>query len=463
MTRPAEQQGSQPATPPADGVRWRGHTHKELYLLLHDGPGAAASAEPSRRWQAIATTMNEVGQDLQKALEQSAANWSGKAAGAAYDKLSTTAAWAGETGAEAAAMRASVENQAEHIARARADMPVPEDVPPVQPDPTLAPAVQIAKAQTDLENAEATASSAEERAFEVMAAYELNTNTTTGGLSTFTAPPQLDHHEEVHEGQEVGTQHTHSSSAGLLGLGGHGGGHGHHHGGGNWPGTSGQSSSWTEPDRRPVVPSQGGFSGVLDPLLLGGSDRSGSRSSRGNGGFHLGFGGSSGTGGGAGGEYGGGSGGYGGSPGSAGGSGGSGSGSGGPAAGPSSVSNGSSSSASAPKAPPAVGGMPSTDLGAAAAGHAAAVHSASAAATPMAPTAGVGATGGQDRVALRRFGMDAIGSNQWFGDADEAVVGERPRRRRDFKENEQVTESVSILGEEHKLPPTVIGDGPTER
>jgi hypothetical protein len=64
---------------------------------------------------------------------------------------------------------------------------------------------------------------------------------------------------------------------------------------------------------------------------------------------------------------------------------------------------------------------------------------------------------------LRRFGMDAIGSNQWFGEADEAVVGEAPRRRRDFRETEQVIESVDILGDEHKLPPTVIGDGPNER
>ena len=81
----------------------------------------------------------------------------------------------------------------------------------------------------------------------------------------------------------------------------------------------------------------------------------------------------------------------------------------------------------------------------------------------MAPAAGIGgAGGGHDRMALRRFGMDAIGSNQWFAETDEAVVGERPRRRRDFKEDEQVIESVDILGEEHKLPPTVIGDGPTD-
>ena len=442
---------------PADGPRWRGHTHKELYLLLHDGPGAAASAEPSRRWEGIATSLGEIGEDLQKALEQSGASWSGTAAGAAYDRLSVTAAWASDTSAEAASMRSLVESQAEHIARARADMPVPEDVPAAQPDPTLAPAVQVVNAQTDLEGAEATASSAEERAFEVMAAYELNTNTTTGGLSTFDQPRDLSHDDNVHEGEQVGTQHTHASSAGL-GPGGHGGGHGPHGGG--------PSGTPRDPGfGRPSTPSQGVFSGVLDTLFGGGSSgRSGnSRSSSRGGGFQLGSGGSSGSGGGLGyaGGSGGTSGGLGGPGGSGGpgGAGGAGGGASGPSAGPSSVAGGSASGAAVPK--PGLGAMPPTDLGAAAAGHAAAVHSAGAA--PVAPAAGVGGGGGADRMAMRRFGMDAIGSNQWFAETDEAVVGERPRRRRDFKENEQVIESVDILGQEHKLPPTVIGDGPTDR
>jgi hypothetical protein len=416
--------------------------------MLHDGPGAAASAEPSRRWEGISTSLTEIGQDLAKALEQSSAAWSGKAAGAAYDRLSVTAAWATDTGADAATMRAAVENQAEHIARARADMPVPEDVPTAAPDPTLAPAVQVAKAQADLEGVESAASSAEERAFEVMAAYELNTNTTTGGLSSFDAPPSLDHQDHVHEGQVVGTQHTHAS--GLLG------GHGHHGGGNPWHGspTSGQSApGWSEPGGRgPSTSGQGSFSGVLDPLFGGGSGgRSDRGSSRGGNPFlsggSNGYGGGSGSGSGSGMGFGSGAG------------AGSGAGEGphgGPAAGPSAASAG----AAAPKTGVGNLGMPPQgDMQAAAAGHAAAVHQASAA-TPMAPTAGAATGGAQDRMAMRRFGMDAIGSNQWFEADEAAAVGESPRRRRDFKDNnEQVIESVDILGEEHKLPPTVIGDG----
>ncbi|WP_460405834.1 hypothetical protein, partial [Actinophytocola sediminis] len=83
---------------------------------------------------------------------------------------------------------------------------------------------------------------------------------------------------------------------------------------------------------------------------------------------------------------------------------------------------------------------------------------------PLAPAAGAPTgVGQQDRMAMRRFGMEAIGSNQWFGDTDEPVVGESPRRRRDFREPVEVTEAVSVLDEEHRLPPNVIGDGPTGR
>jgi hypothetical protein len=442
VTRPTEQQANPSA---ADGARWRGHTHKELYLMLHDGPGAGASAEPSRRWEAISTALNEIGQDLSKALEQSGASWTGKAAGRAYDRLSVTAAWAADTGAEAAGMRASVETQAEHIARARADMPPPEDVPSSKPDPTLAPAVQVAQAQTDLEGAEAAASSAEQKAFEVMAAYQLNTNTTTDGLATFDSPPEVVHHDEVHQGEaNVGSQHTNAASAGLLDVGRGGSGGGPGNGIGHGPGGSSGGSAGRGPF-------SGVFSGVLN--LFGSNDKSHKRSA----GRSLAGGSSSGVGLGPGSGSGAVSGG-----GGAGGSGGGAEarpapiGTSSPAAGP--------STGAAPKVGPSVGGVPATDFHAAAAGQAAgqaaAVHQSSAG--TMAPAAGTPGGGGQDKMALRRFGAEAIGSNQWFGD-DEAVVGDSPRRRRDFKENKHVTESVDILGQEHKLPPTVIGDGHNDR
>jgi len=100
--------------------------------------------------------------------------------------------------------------------------------------------------------------------------------------------------------------------------------------------------------------------------------------------------------------------------------------------------------------------MQAAQQAAAAAQQAAGTHPGAGA--PIAPTAGA-PMGAQEKLAMRRFGMDAIGSSQWFGDTEEPVPGAAPKRRFDLRESAEVTESVSILDEEHKLPPNVIGEG----
>src|SRR5262245_46076931 len=142
---------------PKDALRWQGFTHKELYKLLHEGAGPAASAEPSRRWAEIASTLTEVGDDLRTAIGKSGSGWSGRAAGAAYDKLSELVGWAHLTGAGAGEMRSLVEAQAEHLARARAEMPVPDDAADAQSNPATAAApapVQLLASQQDREPVE---------------------------------------------------------------------------------------------------------------------------------------------------------------------------------------------------------------------------------------------------------------------------------------------------------------------
>lgn len=414
--------------PPADGTRWRGFAHKDLYEMLHDGPGATASAEPSRRWAEIASTLTEIGQDLKTALNATGAGWTGPAAGAAHARLSTTVGWATATGTAAATMRTSVEDQAGHIAKARAEMPVPEDVPAAQPDPAVAPAVQVVQTQTDAEPAEAAASSAEQRAVEVMTAYETSSSATTTALPAFTRPEQVIPSTDIRGGQGGGPLGLGLTiGSGLLGGGrdrddrrdGRGGGGGR---GGGYHGTSGQAAAF-EGGRRGPSPMMGPgrITGAsVDPFLAApgnGGGRSQDTPRRGNV-----VGASPGTGGGGGG---------GGTP------------------GPS------------PKA--GLGGLPGNDLQAAqqaqqaqqaaAAQQAASAHGAG---TPMAPGAGAPA-GAQEKMAMRRFGMEAIGSSQWFADQDEPVAGPR-KRRFDLRESQEVTESVSILDEEHKLPPNVIGE-----
>lgn len=427
-----------PATPangdPGDGARWRGYTHKELYQMLHDGPGAAASASPSRRWAEISSTLTEIGQDLKKALELTNVAWQGRAAGAAYDRLSTTVVWAEDAGAGAGVMRTAVEDQGDHIAKARADMPVPEGVTPAAPDPTVAPAVQVLQTQVDAEPAETAASSAEERAVEVMAAYETNTKATTAALATFDTPQKLMQNTAIHHGNGGGLLGLlPTAAAGLVGGGGRPRNDDRprndwRNNNGPSPSTGGSSSHWDGP-RRPApttTPAPGKTMGVsTDPLLATPRSTGGSRErAAGRGGNAVG--GGSGSGGGNGNA---------------------------PAAG-SSSGNGAVPKGGAPN----LGGLPPSELQQAAAASQAAANAAHQPGAPIAPT--TGAVGGaQEKMALRRFGMDAIGSSQWFGDANEPAVGESQKRRFDLRESAEVTESVSILDEEHKLPPTVIGEG----
>jgi uncharacterized protein YukE len=460
-----------------DATRWQGYTHKELYQLLHEGAGPAASAEPARRWAAIAGTLSDVGQDLRSAIDKSGSGWSGRAAGRAYDQLSGLAGWANITAASAGEMRGAVENQAEHLAKARADMPKPDDAAtPAAADPTTAAAVQVVAATTDAEAAEAAAATGEQRAFEVMAAYQLNTDTTTGAMASFSPPADLITPGDVQRRTGVGITVTTPALSVGVNIGpppqrdepdryrG---------GGGGWSGDEGtwtSGSSAAEPGRGPrplAAPnmftagqpvnepfyglSRFGFGDSTETRTGTGTGRGGGSGAGPGTGSGINGGGGSGSGGGAGTGTGTGVG------------GGAGSGRGGAPV-PGTPTTGSGGASSGPGFGTAAGHGPQVaDFQSAAAGQAAAAAGTPAAATPGA-AAGTGLAGGAhdaNRNALRRMGMDSIGSGQWFGDTPdpEAVRGASPnRRRREFRDDQPVTEAVSIDGEEHRLPPGVIGE-----
>ncbi|GLW95401.1 hypothetical protein [Actinokineospora globicatena] len=443
-------------TEQSSGTRWRGFSHKELYQLLHDGPGAQASAEPTRRWTELTATLNEVGQDLAATLDGSAAVWAGRAAGAAKDRLSTLVTWARTAADEADGMRLAVENQGTYIATARAEMPVPDGESSHAPDPTAPAAVQVLAMQGDAEAVEQARSAGAQKAYEVMATYELNSRTNLRARGGFARPGELlggqaDHR---HRGDGV-TQTTHTSFAGTPvaaqpvggfeqsrpaayhGFGqqgpGHGGGDHHWGGGGQGVGLSSAAlGDAPEITRRPMAP--GMFSGaapmapegsVIGLGRVGGTnDTTSDRSDRR------------------------------GAP--------AGSAPRGPLSGGSPVSGSSSIGADG------FNSSGSTGQGLASPGS-------NAAATPMAPAgggAGVGGGGplsGDNRLGARRLGGETLGSSQWFADTQESTSGSGSsssasstrnlggRRRELARDDEPVTESVSLYGDDHHLPPGVIG------
>ncbi|MBP2322777.1 hypothetical protein JOF56_003162 [Kibdelosporangium banguiense] len=199
-------------------TRWRGFTHAELYAQLHSGPGATASAVPSRRWADLATTMQDISQDMTKAIADAKAMWAGAAANSAYAQLGEVAAWAGRTGDEAEKMRASVDQQADHIGRARAAMPAPGEEPTPQPDPAVAPVAQLLAMQKDHEVVERATTDAARRAFEVMEAYQNDTTSTTDALASFDESVDTSGHHghnQRHRGGVLGfSEQTRLSGAG---------------------------------------------------------------------------------------------------------------------------------------------------------------------------------------------------------------------------------------------------------
>ncbi|KOV80317.1 PPE domain-containing protein [Nocardia sp. NRRL S-836] len=171
--------------------RWQGYSHEELYERIHAGPGAAASHASIERWAGVSAALSEINDDLHRGISKSGAHWQGKAAEQAAAGMNPLAAWADGARGGADVMRYSAELQADHIAKARADMPAPVKVTAEQPGALVAGITHLFGGQTDHEKQEAAADSAERRAREVMATYASSTTANTSTLGQFSQPPQL--------------------------------------------------------------------------------------------------------------------------------------------------------------------------------------------------------------------------------------------------------------------------------
>jgi PPE family len=171
--------------------RWQGYTHAELYEQIHSGPGPNGSDQSARRWAELVTTLNAIEGDLHGSLEGSRGAWDGAAAESARTGLGPLRQWAADAQAEAEIMRQSAETQADYISKARNDMPPPQRVTAEEPSDLRTGLTHLFGGQTDYEIQEAQANAAEQKAFDVMAEYQDNTQGNTATLGKFAAPPQV--------------------------------------------------------------------------------------------------------------------------------------------------------------------------------------------------------------------------------------------------------------------------------
>lgn len=171
--------------------RWQGYGHAELYEKIQSGPGPKGSEQSMRRWTEMIAALDEIDQDLHRALDRSTEGWLGAAGDQARAGLNPLRQWAVSAQAEAETMRLSAELQAGYIAKARNDMPPPSAIQAEQPSTMDSVLTHLFGGQTDYELQEAAADAAEQKAFDVMAVYQASTESNTATLGRFTPAPQV--------------------------------------------------------------------------------------------------------------------------------------------------------------------------------------------------------------------------------------------------------------------------------
>lgn len=167
------------------GARWQGYSHRELYEMIHSGPGSGAAGAVADTWSGMSGALSEIQQDINTGVTASGATWDGAAADSARGALGPLGEWAQQASTAADVMRASVELQGDLLGKARADMPVPVGVP------QQSQIGQLVTSQVDFEVAEMASRVAEQQAFQVMAQYEAATTDNVTTLGDFGEPPLL--------------------------------------------------------------------------------------------------------------------------------------------------------------------------------------------------------------------------------------------------------------------------------
>jgi hypothetical protein len=173
------------------GHRWQGYSHQELYDQLHSGPGSSAAGVTANRWSGLSGALADIQADISTGVARSGATWEGAAGDSARAALGPLGDWARQASDAADIMRMSTEDQADLLAKARADMPKPVPVTAESPGGLQTALAHLFGGQTDYEAQEAASNAAAQRAYQVMADYEANSDANTTTLGEFGEPPQV--------------------------------------------------------------------------------------------------------------------------------------------------------------------------------------------------------------------------------------------------------------------------------
>ncbi|SMC98090.1 hypothetical protein [Kibdelosporangium aridum] len=108
-----------------DNVDWMTFTHEQLYEMVHQGIDVSGANAVAAKWAMLGTAMQEIGDELAKALAASLEAWQGAAADQARGSLAALSAWSTDAGVTARDVSALVAQEASNAENARRTMPEP--------------------------------------------------------------------------------------------------------------------------------------------------------------------------------------------------------------------------------------------------------------------------------------------------------------------------------------------------
>jgi hypothetical protein len=171
--------------------------HETIYSHITGGPGSAELADASQGWQNVAARLQELQDCVDQAVREIGAAQQGAAADAATHATMALTPWLGDGVTAAHQMAVRISEQAASFAHTRDNMPPPQTVPEVSfnqdPGTWMADhAVEwLPGIQTEHEGALVAAQQAEQRAQELMSAYQGTSNENLTIHLQFAAAPTV--------------------------------------------------------------------------------------------------------------------------------------------------------------------------------------------------------------------------------------------------------------------------------
>ena len=170
-------------------------SHETIYQQITGGPGGIDLTEASRGWQSVTAKLQQLQGDVEQAVRRIGAAQQGAAADAATHATMALVPWLEDSVAAAKGIAERISQQVGSFGHTRDNMPPPVTVPEVSfsQDPATwmgqhamewLPGIQTAH-----ERAQVQAQQAEQRAQELMGAYQVSTNDNLAIPQQFTAAP----------------------------------------------------------------------------------------------------------------------------------------------------------------------------------------------------------------------------------------------------------------------------------